>query len=712
MSEIVAPNTGIKRTYILKNLNCANCAAKIEDTLAKMEDVSQASFTLATQKLQITSTEADEMVLQDRIQATCDAIEDGVEVQLSTSKNVKVASENGEDEANPLIQWGMVSIGAAILLINAFTNYLEGTTGTVIFILSYLFLAWPVIWSAVKNIKSGEVFDENFLMTIATVGAILIGAYPEALGVMLFYQIGEMFQDRATEKSRSAVMDAVDMRPQTVRKIVNQKVSEIPAEQAEVGDEIEILPGDRIPLDGIVLEGKSRIDTAPVTGEPVPVSVGINSTVISGCVNQSGHLVMRVTKPLSESMVSRILDAVENAAATKPRMDRFITRFARIYTPVVVGIALATAIIPSLITGNWEHWIYTALTFLVISCPCALVLSVPLAFFAGIGSGSKKGILFKGGLALEAINKIKVIAFDKTGTLTTGKFTVQKIELGEKTSTENEILSLGASLEQKSTHPIAQSIVAVAHERNISFTQISDIKEWPGEGISGTLAGEVVIAGNRKLMEHFHVVGYPTDSSLYGSEVLLGKGQDYLGRIIIADALKEDAKSSLQKLKNSGLVTAMVTGDTKVRAEYMANEVGVNSVVSELLPEDKFKTLTDLREKFGSIMFVGDGINDAPVLAGADVGVAMGSGADAAIEAADVVIMGSSVSAVADAWHIGNSTIRIAWQNVIFALVVKVLVMIIGFLGFASMWMAVFADTGVTILCILNSIRILYKNFS
>lgn len=547
-------------------------------------------------------------------------------------------------------------------------------------------------------------------MSIATLGAFGIKEYPEAVGVMLFYRIGEYFEERATEKSRSQIMEAVDLRPETVNLIKDDKIISLPAEKVQVNDIILVRAGDRIPVDGTVIEGESRLDTSPVTGEPVPIKISPNSHVTSGCLNISGVIKMRVDKILSESMVSRILQSVENAAANKPKIDRFITRFARIYTPIVVAIAAITAIIPSLITGNWEYWIYTALTFLVISCPCALVLSVPLAFFSGIGRGSRQGILFKGGLAIEALKNIKTIVMDKTGTITEGSFKVKEINPTEKHSAK-ELLSYCASAEKFSTHPIATSIVNEAINQQITLQTTQENQEIAGEGLVCKINNQNILCGNKRLMNRFNIT-LPNDiKNSASTEIFIAINNEYAGSIIIGDTIKKDAKTTIQKLKSLGLVTAMLTGDNEHTAHAVANEVGIDKVHAKLLPDGKLEKLSSLRSEYGNVFFVGDGINDAPILAGADVGAAMGSGADAAIEAADVVFMNSKVHSILQAINISRDTLKIAWQNVVFAIAVKVLIMVLGLAGYASMWAAVFADTGVAMICILNSIRILYKKY-
>ena len=569
-------------------------------------------------------------------------------------------------------------------------------------IAAYVILGRDVVGTALKNLTKGHVFDENFLMSIATIGAFFIGEYPEAVGVMLFYRVGEYFEHRAVERSRSQIMEAVDLRPETVNLLEGDELQVIPAAEAMEGDLLLVRPGDRIPLDGTVVRGDSRIDTAPITGEPVPVHVEPGSEVISGCVNTTGQLVIRVEKELSESMVTRILDSVENAAASKPKIDRFITRFARVYTPAVVAIAAATAIIPSIVTGDWNHWVYTALSFLVMSCPCALVLSVPLAFFSGIGKGSKQGILFKGGVSIEAMTKVKAVVMDKTGTITKGDFRVQKVAGGL------DILKLCASCEQRSTHPIAQSIVAAAKERGMELFQPDDLEEIPGQGIRAKVDAQTVLCGNETLLRTAGIKLNPISDET-GTCVLVAVDDRFMGYLVIADTIKEGAKEAISRLKKNGIATVMLTGDGADTAGAVSKAVGIEEVHAKLLPHQKLDRLRTIRREKGAAMFVGDGINDAPVLAGADVGAAMGSGADAAIEAADVVFMTSKVEAIPEALEIAKQTNTIAWQNVVFALVIKFAVMILGLLGHASMWLAVFADSGVAMLCVLNSIRLLYK---
>ena len=688
--------------YVMKNIDCANCSAKIEKKIQELPEVDDCILTFATRQLRVYSSEGTKLL--PKMQEIADKIEPGTIIEIR--EEGKPADANSDDKhAHDLPE---LIAGGLLFIIGELLSHSMPQISAICFVIAYLILGREVLLTALKNMKTGHVMDENFLMSLATIGAFCVGQFGEAVGVMLFYRVGETFEHRAVEKSRSQIMEAVDLRPETVLLDENGTVLEVPAGSAVVGNIVEIRPGDRIPLDGVVVEGESRIDTSPITGEPVPVSVKVGSQLTSGCVNTSGLLKMRVEKELSESMVTRILDSVENAAASKPQAERFITKFARIYTPFVVALAAATAIIPSLITGNWSHWIYTALTFLVISCPCALVLSVPLAFFSGIGAGSKKGILFKGGIALENLKAVKTVVMDKTGTITKGNFVVQTI-LPAGTASEQEILQIAAACETASTHPIGVSIVSAAKDQNLVIEKPAEIEEISGKGIHAKLSQGEVLCGNRKLLTEFNVDCGAYDENGAVTTVYVAVNGKLAGTIQIADTIKPEAKDAIRSLKSMGIRSAMLTGDGEAAAEAVAAEVGIDNVYAKLLPADKLEILQKLRAENGSAMFVGDGINDAPVLAGADVGAAMGSGADAAIEAADVVFMTSSMDAIPEAIRIARSTGAISNQNVVFALAVKALVMILGLMGIASMWLAVFADTGVAILCVLNSIRILYK---
>lgn len=682
----------------------------MEARIQALPEVKEATITFTTNQLQVV-TEGDKDLLEE-FQKICAAIESEVIVKRKVSVNKKEEKKKREQEQQEKKREQKrerieIVAGAGLFLAGILLKDKYELFSTILFVSSYMTLGWEILLTAGKNICKGRMLDENFLMSIATLGAFAIQEYAEAVGVMLFYRIGEMFEHIAVEKSRGQIMSAVDLRPEVVSREQNGVTEVIPAEQAQVGDLLIVRPGDRIPLDGTVIDGESRIDTSPVTGEPVPVKVEKGDSLVSGCVNTSGLLKMRVEKVLEDSMVTRILDSVEHAAASKPKIDKFITRFARVYTPFVVALALATAILPSLVTGNWSYWVYTALTFLVISCPCALVLSVPLAFFSGIGAGSKRGILFKGGVAIEALQGVKTVVMDKTGTITEGNFVVQKCVANEME--EEELLCLAAVCEKNSTHPIGTSILLTAEERKVSVPDPERITEISGKGIEAVLDGRQILCGNQKLMEQYQVDLTNGPKGSYGTEVLVAVDGEFAGFLVISDTIKKDAVSAVQELKRQKIRTAMLTGDAKESAEAVAEQTGIDEVHARLLPEEKLGELTKIREQNGSVMFVGDGINDAPVLAGADVGAAMGSGADAAIEAADVVFMTSSMEAIPASLEIARSTNRIAKQNVLFALAIKVVVMVLGLAGFADMWLAVFADTGVAMLCVLNSIRILYK---
>ena len=667
------------------------------------------TLTFATSQLLVEAKNPDEVL--PKLREIADKMEPGTVIEEYSSEkktSVEADEDGGDDDVK--VELIKIAIGAFVFIGGVVCQkYLNVIPAVYIelFVVSYIILGGEVVLKAVKNLFRGKLFDENFLMSIATIGAFATGEYPEAVGVMLFYEIGELFEDIAVGKSRKQIMEAVDMRPEVVRYIDGDNVIELDPEEIEIGDIIEVRPGDRIPLDGVVVKGDSRIDTSAVTGEPVPVGVKEGSEVVSGCVNMSGLIYVKVEKLLEESMVSRILEAVENAAASKPKIDRFISKFARIYTPIVVFAALATAVIPSLITGNWHYWVYTALTFLVISCPCALVLSVPLAFFAGIGAGSKKGILFKGGVSLESLAEVKAVVMDKTGTVTEGNFKVAQI-VSDGNYAEDRILAFAGAAESRSTHPIATSIMEEVKKRRLEIPEVKDIKEISGKGMEVTLDDGMLLCGNIELLTMKGIEVPSKAKEIYGTEVLLAFNEKYIGYIVINDKIKSDSKQAISDIKRYGLWTAMLTGDAKKNAEMVAKEAGIDICYAKQLPQDKLNNLSKIREEKGAVMFVGDGINDAPVLAGADVGAAMGSGADAAIEAADVVFMNSRLSAIPESIKIAKKTKAIAMQNVIGALVIKALVMVLGFAGIASMWMAVFADSGVAMLCVLNSVRILF----
>ena len=728
-------NTTISKTkvYVLEGLDCPNCAAKIERKIRTMEGVDDVSITYANRQMRLSAGRPD--ILIPSIQKAIDAMEDGITV-IPKEEIKKEANKEEKKTLVPEKYRPLVTIGlGAVLFLTGFGaihagGFEESDLRLLpLFVISYLILGGKVLMTAGRNMRKGQIFDENFLMCIATLGAFAIREFPEAVGVMLFYRIGEYFEDRATEQSRSQIMDAVDLRPEVVNLVVGDEVRIMDAEEAVVGDIVLVRPGDRVPLDGVVIDGETRLDTSAITGEPVPVKAGVGDLVSSGCVNTSGQIKIRVEKVLEESMVTRILDSVENAAASKPNIDKFITRFARVYTPFVVLLAVLVAVVLPFVIPNWHFFVdadytgttgvvygtsgtasvLTALTFLVISCPCALVLSVPLAFFSGIGAASKKNILFKGGVAIESLKNVRAVVMDKTGTITKGNFAVQNVVCADPGMTPEELLAISAGCELSSTHPIGNSIVEAAKEKGLEIERASKVEEIAGQGVRAGLGRGVALCGNRRLMEANGVdlSGYQKEQ--FGTEVLTALNGRFVGHIVISDTIKPDAVSAIARTRKYGIVTAMLTGDAEDSARAVAAEAGIDEVHAKLLPEDKFRELQKIREKHGSVMFVGDGINDAPVLAGADVGAAMGSGADAAIEAADVVFMTSEMGAIPQAIDIARATSRISWQNVCFALAVKAVVMVAGLFGFANMWVAVFADTGVSVLCLMNSIRILYR---
>ena len=713
--------------YTFTGIDCANCAAKIEAKFNALPEVEEATITFATRQIRVTAADPDSLL--PKLQAIARTVESeatftpGDRTESHHHEHTCACDhhshEHGcncghdhhehhehdhnhehdhEDNHGGLFP---ILLGAGLFVLGLILEYFAlDLPAKAIFVVSWLILGREVLTSAVKNLAKGHILDENFLMSIATLGAFVINEFPEAVGVMLFYRVGEYFEHRAVERSRSQIMDAVDLRPEEVNRVSGDEIQTIPAADAKVGDLLLVRPGDRIPLDGIVISGTGPIDTAPITGEPVPVYAAPGDALLSGCINLSAQLTLRVDKPLSESMVTRILNSVENAAASKPKIDRFITRFARIYTPLVVTAAALIAIVPSVITGDWSNWVYTALSFLVMSCPCALVLSVPLAFFSGIGAGSRRGILFKGGVSMEAMAGVKAVVLDKTGTLTRGEFRVQEIAGNE------EMLRLCAAAEQRSTHPIARSIVARAGEMDLPTPE--NPEEIAGQGICATIEGKAVLCGNARLMRE-HNIPFEEVSDAASTVVYVAADGVFLGHLLISDTIKDGAAEAVAQLKRRGIATAMLTGDGEATARAVAKTTGVEEVHAKLLPHQKLEQLQRIRAEKGAAMFVGDGINDAPVLAGADVGAAMGSGADAAIEAADVVFMTSAPEAIPEALSIAARTKAIAWQNVTFALAIKAVVMALGLLGYASMWLAVFADSGVAMLCVLNSIRLLYK---
>lgn len=723
-------------TYSVENLGCAHCGAKIEEAINKMDGIDKAVLNFAMMKLKVEGEITDDTLTQ--MNKIANSIEAGVEFvpeghghshehhrehhhhehgdscccgddhENKHEEEHKHSHSHGDYHGLILLLIGIAVFVAAIILEHTLDIF-PITLG--VYIAAYLILGFNILKSTFKNIKAGNFFDENFLMTVATIGAFALGDFTEAVGVVLFFRIGEFFEDFAVAKSRKAITDVASLKVEEADVLVNGEFVRTPSEDIKVGDILRIKAGERIAADGIVESGTSRIDTSAVNGEPVPMSVRKGDKIMSGCINLNEMFTLRVTAAADDSMISKIARAVEDASAEKPQIDRFITRFAKVYTPIVIAAAVLTAIVPSLITGDWSKWIYSALTFLVISCPCALVLSVPLAYFSGIGASSKLGILFKGGNSIEALGKVKAIAFDKTGTLTDGTFSVTKVECFGNAD-ENALLTICGSCEQGSTHPVAESITSYCREKNLALVSPEKSEELAGRGVSSELNSKKILCGNERLMAENGIKLPANLAPTSGSVVYVAVDGNAVGRVVVSDTIKKTSRDAMKKLRALGIKTAMFTGDKKENAEIAANELGIDIVRAELLPDGKLEEIRKLRSEYGSVMFVGDGINDGPVLAGADVGGAMQSGSDLALEAADAVFMNSEPEAVVTAKKIANKTLRISYENIIFALAIKAVVLVLGLLGHPNMWLAVFADSGTAMMLILNSIRILRtKNY-
>ena len=603
----------------------------------------------------------------------------------------------------------VIIIISAILFAIALFVKMNQTLQLILMLVAYILLGKDTVLKAVKNVEKGDFFDENFLMTIATLGAIIIGEYPEAVAVMLFYEIGELFQSYAINKSRKSIADMMDIKPEYANVIRDNKSQKVDPDEVKIDEIIEIKPGERVPLDAIIVKGETTLDTSALTGESVPVEVREGATILSGCININALILAKVTKEYFDSTVNKVLDLVENAASKKSTSERLITRFAKIYTPIVIGLAVLLAIFPPIISGeyNFRVWIFRALSFLVVSCPCAFVISIPLSFFSGIGAASRAGVLIKGGNYLEALSKVDTVVLDKTGTLTKGVFNVQKVIVIDKNIKEDEFISLVAMAESGSNHPISKSIQKY-YNREIDTNSINSIKEISGKGIEAVINNKKILVGNEKLID------VPNDIIIndIGTILYVEIENKFAGYIVISDEIKKDAKKAIKGLKDIGIKkSVMLTGDVEKVAKKVGEELGLDEIYSNLLPQDKVSKFEDIiknKNSKGNVVFVGDGINDAPVLARADVGIAMGAmGSDAAIEAADVVIMTDEPSKIVTAIKSSKKTMKIAMQNIILAFGVKAIALILSALGIADMWMAVFADTGVTILAVLNSFRAL-----
>ena len=603
----------------------------------------------------------------------------------------------------------VIIVISAILFVIALLVKVNLTLQLILMLIAYILVGKDTVLGAIKNVEKGDFLDEKFLMTIATLGAILIGEYPEAVAVMLFYEVGELFQGYAINKSRKSIADMMDIKPEYANVIRNNKSQRVDPDEVQIGETIEIKPGERVPLDATVVKGESTLDTSALTGESVPVEVREGANILSGCININGLIIAEVTKEYFDSTVNKVLDLVENASAKKSKSERLITRFSKIYTPIVIGLAVLLAILPPIISGeyNFRVWIFRALSFLVVSCPCAFVISVPLSFFSGIGAASRAGVLIKGGNYLEALSKVDTVVFDKTGTLTKGVFNVQKVVVLDKNIDEDKFISLVAATESGSNHPISKSIQKY-YNKEIDTNSINSIKEISGKGIEAIIDNRKILVGNEKL------INIPKDISIddIGTILYVEIDNKFAGYIVISDELKKDSKKTIKDLKDIGIKkTIMLTGDLEKVSKKVGKDLGLDEVYTNLLPQDKvskFEEIIENKKSKGNVVFVGDGINDAPVLARADVGIAMGAmGSDAAIEAADVVIMTDEPSKIVTAIKSSKRTMKIAMQNITLAFGIKAIVLILSALGIADMWMAVFADTGVTILAVLNSFRAL-----
>ena len=707
----------VTKKYLLKGLDCPNCSAKIEKEVGELEGVALSEVNLMKQTLTVSMDHNKAASMLDMVTTIVHSHEPDVEVSeqkadtsVAPDKKEKtpVYSDDDKKLTIRLIAGAVIyAVGMGLTLFGHVSLPVE----LGVLIVAYIILGWDVVWQAVKNITRGQIFDEHFLMSLSTIGAFAIGEYPEAVAVMLFYQVGEFFQSLAVKRSRKSISDLMDIRPDSATVRRNGELVVVAPETVSIGELIVVKPGEKIPLDGIVTEGESMLDTRALTGESVPRSIRKGEEALSGCVNQSGVLTIKVTKSFGESTVTKIIDLVENASSRKAPTENFITTFARYYTPIVVGMAAILAIIPPVILGGgWSEWLRRGFVFLIVSCPCALVISIPLTFFGGIGAASKRGVLVKGSNYLEALNKVSVVVFDKTGTLTKGVFKVADITV-EFGFTKEQVLEYAAQAESYSNHPIAKSIQE-AFGKTIDQSVLSGYEEISGHGIRVLIGGKRVLAGNSKLMDS-EKVSYAACQSA-GTKVYIAVDGRYAGCIVIADEVKDDSQNAIASLKKIGVEkTVMLTGDDEKIGKAVAEQLGLDEYYAQLLPDQKVEKLEYLdqhKTKGSKLAFVGDGINDAPVLARADVGIAMGGlGSDAAIEAADVVLMTDEPSKLVDAIDVAKATKRIVMQNIIIALGIKSVFLILGALGIAGMWEAVFGDVGVTIIAVLNAMRILKK---
>lgn len=690
------------KKYKLKNMDCASCAAKIEGSLTRLDEVKFVSVNFATSSMTIDTNDFE------KIKSKIKEIEPDVEVEDNDKeKSLVSTSELSENK------WTIIKAVSGILLLLIGLIFEEELHDTpfhiaeyVVFVTAYLVVGWKVLAAAIKNIIRGQVFNEHFLMTIATLGAFAIHEMPEAVAVMLFYVVGELFQDIAVNRSRRSIKSLLEIKPDSANLKDNGGIIKVSPEDVNPGDEIVIRAGEKIPLDGLVTDGCSFVDTSALTGESVPRKIKPNDEVLAGMINQTGLITVKVTRIFGESSISKILEMVENATSKKAETEKFITTFAKYYTPVVVFGALLIAVMPPLLISGatFSDWIYRALVVLVISCPCALVISIPLGYFGGIGGASRRGILVKGSNFLDALTQVKTVVFDKTGTLTKGEFKVSEIVTSNGFD-ENTILEYAAYAEYNSNHPIAKSILE-SYNRDFDNSRIGKVEEIPGHGVKAYIDNKVVFAGNDKLLHKGNIEHEKCE--IEGTVVHVVIDKKYAGYIVISDNLKDDSIVAIKRLNKKGIKTVMLTGDNQFAAGTFARKLGIKEYYAGLLPENKVEHIERLLNKYGKVAFVGDGINDAPVLTRADVGIAMGAlGSDAAIETADVVLMTDSPSKVADAIDVAKRTRKIIWQNIVFALGVKAVFIVLGVFGIATMWEAVFGDMGVALIAILNATRIL-----
>jgi len=709
IQEEVKKKNKNKVEIIMKGLHCASCATKIEDNVKKLHGLKEANMDFANNKLTLYVRELDKMdaIIEEAVKII-KKFEPQLELEIIKT-NLKPKENQSEEIKKDKTELIKLGIGAALFALALIFNFAFNIE-LGLYLVSYILVGGEVLSRALKNIFRGQVFDENFLMTIATVGAFLIGEFPEAVAVMLFYQVGETFQDVAVNRSRKSIKALMDIRPDYANVLINGKEEQVEPDELSVGDIIIVKPGEKVPLDGKVIEGTTMIDTSALTGESVPRKIEVGEEILSGSINKTGLVKVEVTKEFGDSTVSKIIDLVQNASSRKAPTENFITKFARYYTPVVVVLAAALAFIPPLVIegATFSEWVYRALIFLVISCPCALVVSIPLGFFGGIGGASKNGVLVKGGNYLEALNYVTTVVFDKTGTLTKGVFKVTDINLANN-FTKEQLLEHAALAEVHSNHPIAKSILE-AYGEKISPDLIEAYEEIAGHGVKVKAQGKEILAGNLKLME-LEKIKYQHNEQV-GTVVHVAVDRVYAGSILISDEIKKDSREAIENLRKIGVKKlVMLTGDNKKVGEHVANELGLDKVYTELLPDNKVEKVEELLKDKGKeekLVFVGDGINDAPVLARADIGVAMGGlGSDAAIEAADVVLMTDEPNKLVSAIKIAKRTKAIVWQNIIFALGVKGIFLLLGAIGIATMWEAVFADVGVSVFAVLNAMRVM-----